>query len=283
DNLPDFEKNLDHLMTIFPNINIFGYTLLPGTEFFEKREEYSLVTLPVAGYGKAKGEYVVGCRTFSRDDGEEGYFLITAYVLLARGHMMPLTVRHLAQTERVGVSRILRACLHALVAEFAPEVEPEVDRDLRGNRMAVYESRAPLFVHCIAEPERTFAVIRRTVAAELRAQDAADLVAPTLAVLDLDRAFCPRSTPAETIVEEFDFAADRAAEDLGAMRPAAFEDLERSPDSAVALEIRHPGLVGSVLLDPDGGSWMRGRTVAVRRGDALPAPASETEAVAPSA
>ena len=282
DNLPDFERNLDHLMTVFPNINIFGYTLLPGTEFFEKREEYRLETLPVAGYGKAKGEYVVGCHTFSRDDGEEGYFLITAYVLLARGHVMPLAVRHLAQTARVGVSRILRACLHALVAEFAPEVEPEVERDLRGNRMAVYESRAPLFVRCIAEPERTFAVIRRTVTAELREQGVADLVAPTLAVLDLDRAFCPRSTPAETIVEEFDFAADRAAEDLGAMRPASLDDLERSSQRVVALEIRHPGLVGEVLLDPDGGSWMRGRTVAVHRGDGLPAPARETEAVAQS-
>ena len=47
-NLAEFEKNLDHLMTVFPNINIFGYTLLPGSEFFEKRDEYRLVTLPVA-------------------------------------------------------------------------------------------------------------------------------------------------------------------------------------------------------------------------------------------
>jgi hypothetical protein len=265
DNLADFERNLDHLMTVFPNINIFGYTLLPGTEFYEKREEYSLVTLPVAGYGKAKGEYVVGCHTFSRDEGEEGYFLITAYVLLARGHVMPLAVRHLAQTGRVGVCRILRACLHALVAEYGAEVEAEVERDLRGNRMAVYESRAPLFVRAIADLERTFAVIRRVVAGDLVAQGASDLVASTLAVLELDRAFCPRSTPAETIVCEFDFAADRASEALSAMQPAAADDLERTGEPVVALEIRHPGLVGEVLLDPDGGSWMRGRTVRVLR------------------
>src|SRR5690606_38820606 len=52
DTLREFETNLDHLFTIFPNINIFGYTLLPGTEFFERRDEYRLQTVPVAGYGK---------------------------------------------------------------------------------------------------------------------------------------------------------------------------------------------------------------------------------------
>ena len=29
DNLADFERNLDQLLATFPNINIFGYTLLP--------------------------------------------------------------------------------------------------------------------------------------------------------------------------------------------------------------------------------------------------------------
>ena len=60
DNLPSFEHNLDRLLATFPNINIFGYTLLPGTEFYEKREQYQIEAIPVAGYGKAKGEYVVG-------------------------------------------------------------------------------------------------------------------------------------------------------------------------------------------------------------------------------
>ena len=45
DNLPDFETNLDTLLAIFPNINIFGYTLLPGTEFYERREEYRIEPL----------------------------------------------------------------------------------------------------------------------------------------------------------------------------------------------------------------------------------------------
>ncbi len=108
DTLQEFEANLDHLLTVFPNINIFGYTLLPGTEFFDRREEYRLETIPVAGYGKAKGEYVVGCHTFTREQGEEGYFLIAAYIILSRGQLMPLTARHLAFSERLPVAAMLR-------------------------------------------------------------------------------------------------------------------------------------------------------------------------------
>ena len=51
DNLADFERNLDQLLSSFPNINIFGYTLLPGTEFYQRRQEYRIEAIPVAGYG----------------------------------------------------------------------------------------------------------------------------------------------------------------------------------------------------------------------------------------
>ena len=95
DDLASFERNLDRLLATFPNINIFGYTLLPGTEFYERREEYRIETLPVAGYGKAHGEYVVGCHTFARAEGEEGYFLITAHVILLSGYVLTHTARWL--------------------------------------------------------------------------------------------------------------------------------------------------------------------------------------------
>ena len=90
DNLPDFEHNLDQLLQVFPNLNIFAYTLLPGTEFYEKREEYRIETIPVAGYGKAKGEYVVACHSFDREQGLQGYLLITAHMLFAHGHNLAL-------------------------------------------------------------------------------------------------------------------------------------------------------------------------------------------------
>ena len=47
DTLEEFEDGLDHLMKVFPNINIFGYTLLPGTEFYDLREQYRLESKPV--------------------------------------------------------------------------------------------------------------------------------------------------------------------------------------------------------------------------------------------
>ena len=104
DTLASFEHNLDQLLVTFPNINIFGYTLLPGTEFYRKRHEYKIESVPVAGYGKAKGEYVVGCHTFSRAQGEEGYFLITAHILLIHGYILPRTMRFLALSGVPGIS-----------------------------------------------------------------------------------------------------------------------------------------------------------------------------------
>ncbi|MFM7144415.1 MAG: B12-binding domain-containing radical SAM protein [Alphaproteobacteria bacterium] len=261
DNLAEFERNLDHLMTVFPNINIFGYTLLPGTEFFEKRDEYRLVTLPVAGYGKAKGEYVVGCHTFPRDEGEEGYFLITSYVMMARGHVMPLAVRHLALSGGVPVSALLRSIMHELVAEFGAELEREIGVDLRGDRMAVYESRADLYLHCLADLDRTFGVIRRVVPRFLAEHGREDLVEGTMNVLELDRAFCPRTGPRTVESHRFAFAADRVADLLGRLHPAEPGDLASCEGVACAFDVDHPGLVGEVLRDPDGGSWMRGRIV----------------------
>jgi hypothetical protein len=61
----------------------------------------------------------------------------------------------------------------------------------------------------------------------------------------------------------FDFAADRVLEALG--------EMERPPADAftsgvgVEFEIHHPAQVGQVLVDPDGGAWMRGRIRSMRR------------------
>lgn len=279
DNLAEFERNLDHLMTVFPNINIFGYTLLPGTEFFEKRDEYRLVTLPVAGYGKAKGEYVVGCHTFPRDEGEEGYFLITSYVMLARGHVMPLAVRHLALSGGVPVSALLRAIMHELVAEFGGELERELGIDLRGDRMAVYESRADLYLRCLGDLDRTFGVIRRVVPRFLGEHGRGDLVEGTMNVLELDRAFCPRTGARSVERHRFAFAADRVAESLGRLHLPDPADLGTCDGVACAFDVDHPGLVGEVLRDPDGGSWMRGRIV-VPQGAPVPTDAAAETAQA---
>jgi hypothetical protein len=258
DTLREFEQNLDHLLTIFPNVNIFGYTLLPGTEFFERRAEYQLETIPVAGYGKAKGEYVIGCHTFSRDEGSEGYFLITAYIMLARGQMMPITARFTAFAGGISTTGLLRFVLRSLMLELGcgPVVNGEVDQ------MAAYESRAAIYLALLEQPERAYEVIRRATAAWFVEAGRSDLVPQAMKLLELDEALCPRVGPTRTIERSFGFPAHLVAERLGGMDPLDEGLLAR--DEPVELEIHHPARVGEVLQDPDGGLWMRGRIVASR-------------------
>ena len=253
DNLADFEANLDTLLATFPNINIFGYTLLPGTEFYERREEYQIQAVPVAGYGKAKGEYVVGSHSFDREQGEEGYFLITAHILLIHGHLLPLTVRLLALTGSVPVSPLLRAVLRGLLDEFGPAV-PGLDRD---DRLQVYESRAALYLAALAEPDRLYAAISDVVLGWLEDFHCDQ---PTLArirkTLLLDQKLCPRA--GQETRELFDPGFDaigvtRALDAMELPRDDAFESRDSSFD------LYHPGGVGEILTDPDGGSWIKGQ------------------------
>jgi len=248
DTLAEFEDNLDHLLTIFPNINIFGYTLLPGTEFFSRRDEYRLETLPVAGYGKAKGEYVVGCHTFPRTEGEEGYFLLAAYIVLARGQLMPFTTRHLAFAGIASVAGLLREVLHALLIAYEHTTD----------RMTVYEGRAELYVRLLNDRPRTYGVIGTVVGDWLARHNATALADDVTRVLALDEALCPRPGASHTIRQEFDFAADLVAGTLGRMdRPAG--SLLAENGGSVELHIEHPAGVGDIMLDPDGGEWVRGR------------------------
>lgn len=253
DTLEEFETNLDHLLTVFPNINIFGYTLLPGTEFYDRREEYQLQTRPVAGYGKAKGEYVIGCHTFSAADGEEGYFLIAAYITLARGQIMPLTTQLLAQSRQAPVAPMLRAVLRALIEEYATELPTNALTD----QIAAYESRSDLFLEFLADPDRTYDTIRNTVRNWLDANDATDLAPRALRVLEIDRALCPRFGDSTRSRHSFEFAADQTLETLSRMETPDPSLLDES--CTTELDIRHPGGVGEILRDPDGGSWVRGQ------------------------
>jgi hypothetical protein len=266
DNLNDFAANLDHLFSVFPHINIFAYTLLPGTEFYDRRDEYEIVAVPVAGYGKAKGEYVVGCHTFPREEGEEGYVLVASHVMLSRGHVIPYTLRLLALDRRASVSTLLRQVVRDLMEEFAATIPEAVHHE----RMAVYENRAALYLAFLADPERMYGRIATTVARHLEAHGASELWPRVEKLLALDRVLCPRTGPRVTIHERFDFAADRVLHALSAMTMPDDADLE---SGAVELEIVHPAEVGVVLVDPDGGSWMRGRVrSATRAGERTAAP-----------
>jgi len=256
DTLAEFESNLDHLFTVFPNINIFGYTLLPGTEFYELRDEYRLETIPVAGYGKARGEYVVGCHTFSRDQGEEGYFLITAYIILARGQLMPLTARHLAFSGRVEVAALLRTVLRDLLDEFRGDAPDVVGED----RMAVYEGRAALFQLFIANHVRSYASIQRSIESWLIEHGAADLQDEARRLLQVDEAVCPSVGEKQIRERYLDFDAAAVEKTLGRMEPVAPALLIPAEPRRFRIEV--PGGVGRVMMDPDGGAWVRGNFVA---------------------
>lgn len=249
DNLADFERNLDTLLATFPNINIFGYTLLPGTEFYRRRAEYRIEAIPVAGYGKAKGEYVVGCHSFSRDEGEEGYFLISAHILLVHGHIMPLTTRLLALQGEVPVSPLLRECLRALVdalAEALTNLDPH-------DRMGVYENRNAIYLAALKDRERLYTVLAEV----LEGHCLRNHKDPTLAlqVLALDAALCPRTGSENTVLADFEYRADKVCSSLSAMTLPAVEDCAARD---CTLKIHHPGGVGEILKDADGGSWLRG-------------------------
>ena len=249
DTLAEFEHNLDELLATFPNINIFGYTLLPGTEFYRRREEYQIEAIPVAGYGKAKGEYVVGCHSFDRDEGEEGYFLISAHILLVHGHIMPLTTRLLALRSEVPVSPMFRDILRALMSVLAPELENLKLQD----RMSVYEGRDQIYLAAIANSELVYQTIATVLEQHHRSHDADPQAA--MQILQLDQALCPRTGSEITLSKTFTFDAHANFNALAAM--------EKPPVAAVSegefsVEIHHPGGVGEILQVADGGSWLRG-------------------------
>ena len=252
DNLADFERNLDQLLATFPNINIFGYTLLPGTEFHARRREYHIEAIPVAGYGKARGEYVVGCHSFSRDEGEEGYFLISAHILLVHGHIMPLTTRLLALRKAVPVSPLLRAVLRALLEQLAQHV-PDLDG---ADRMAVYEQRDCIYLAALSRREQLYRIAAEVLEQHCRDHDQDPREA--LQALQIDAALCPREGGEITLQEQFGFDAVGLHRALASMElpPPAILD-----DRPCLLDIFHPGGVGDILLGADGGSWLSGSIV----------------------
>tara|TARA_R110002110_G_scaffold205066_7_gene417255 strand:- start:409826 stop:411715 length:1890 start_codon:yes stop_codon:yes gene_type:complete len=249
DNLPDFEKNLDQLLATFPNINIFGYTLLPGTEFYERRDEYRIEAIPVAGYGKAKGEYVVGCHSFDREQGEEGYFLISAHIVLVHGYIMPLTTRLLALAATVPVSGLLREVLRAMIDQVSSEVG---DLD-PGDRMQVYEKRNAIYLAALRDPSALYDNITRILTAYFNKHDADPVAA--LQALQLDQALCPRMGSEHTTDASFDFPALDVYRALATMTLWQSDAADCRP---CTLEIHHPGGVGDILQVADGGSWLRG-------------------------
>lgn len=266
DNLASFERHLDKLFAVFPTIHIFGYTLLPGTEFYDRREEYEISTRPVAGYGKAKGEYVVGCMSFSVEEGLEGYFLVAAHIVTSRGYIMPMTLRYLALCEAVPIGGLMRAVLHELCGEFSGDIPGLADAD----PMGVYELREELFVATLTHRDRTYACVNRVAGqwVDDHVADRAEAAAlrhRVAQLLELDRAFAPRTGESREAVARFGFDANRVLDELEGMELPGPE-LFASRPTEVGIHI--PGGVGDVIRDPDGAVWIHAERVSHRKASA---------------
>jgi tRNA A37 methylthiotransferase MiaB len=259
DNLASFEQHLDQLFAVFPTIHIFGYTLLPGTEFYDKREEYQIETLPVAGYGKAKGEYVVGCMSFPIEEGLEGYFLITAHMIMSRGYLVPMTLRYLALSKALPVAGMMRAVLHELCREFSSEI-PQLNS---AEKLSVYECRNELFVTALSHPERTYANVQRVTAQWIDEHvdnqvEAAGLKHRVFQLLELDQVFAPRTGATREVTATFDFDANAIMDTLESMELPLPELFATQPTE---IDIHIPGGLGDLIKDPDGGIWIHAERI----------------------
>jgi hypothetical protein len=164
----------------------------------------------------------------------------------------------------VPVSALFRAALRGIALEFASDL-PALDLQ---DRMCVYENRDQLYIAALQKPRALYRALDAALSDWLTQHDAGpELVAHARAVLAIDAAFCPRVGAKHVIEESFEFDAARVAYHLNRM--------ELPPDDAFSarasqLRIQHPGGVGEVLKDPDGGSWFRGQ-VQASHPDAEPA------------
>ena len=256
DNLADFERNLDKLIATFPNVNIFTYNLLPGTEFYEKRFEYQIETVPVAGYGRAKGEYVIGCHTFSVEEGLEGYFLIAAHMVLVHGTLLPFTIRYLALEASIPASPLLRAILKKLLEHYGHIITSSPVNEMTvHDKLQIYENRAELYVALFDDIDNSFHIISAAIHEWLDAHDAEPALHKRVDVmLALDKALCPRKGNPSTEVHHFAADAPSIIRALEAMDLPTVDDFMANS----SLRVAYPGGVGTVLKDPDGGSWIRG-------------------------
>jgi hypothetical protein len=135
----------------------------------------------------------------------------------------------------------------------------------------VYENRNRLYLRALAEPQRSFEVIHRSLTAWLEAcETGAALRHNALQLLKLDALLCPRTGTECQLETQLDFDAQAIFDALAAMdvpSASAFDHQSRT------VHIKHPGGVGEILLDADGGSWLRGEL------QAPPTPVVQTQAL----
>jgi hypothetical protein len=202
DTIDDLLANLDELFSIFPDVQLYGFVLLPGTEFFERRYEYEIGTEHLSPYDGLRGDYVVSTLSCSRADAVRGYLAIAAQMVLTGTGVMPLTIRYLAMRGEMSASSVLLDVLEGLVKAY-----PEALSGAHANDdLAVFECRVALRLAALRDRERTFAIVRERIQDQVSAASNGSLKR-ILQVVALDEALSapPGLWDARTI--EFDFHA----------------------------------------------------------------------------
>jgi hypothetical protein len=224
--LAEFEKNLDQLTAVFPSHTVYPYAMLPGTELFERRQEYAIETVELAPYGLARAPYIISCKTFDRAQGHEGYMLITACILLYRGAILPLTLRYAALRGEVSMSLLLKAAFREVLRQFN-----ERSALLRGaDATVVFEKREFVYRWILWNRAEAFAAMRQGVLRALAENGGESWLPIAARLLSLDEAMCPRKEGAYTEQVSFDFAAQEVVDALDRMQlpgPESFATAEQ--------------------------------------------------------
>jgi hypothetical protein len=172
---------------------------------------------------------------------------------------------------------LFRVALRAIANEFASDL-PDLDLS---DRMVVYENRDRLYLCALAQLPRLYAVLRGTLEQWLRTHDGDDeFVRDALSVLAIDQALCPRGGRAHVLSQAFSFDAEQVAYHLNRMELPPKAAFAQSAQDSHSLRIAHPGGVGEVLKDPDGGSWFRGQIEQPKSAPTSPVTATGSEQLA---
>ncbi len=83
-------------------------------------------------------------------------------------------------------------------------------------------------------------------------------------VLQVDEALCPSTGEAHLRRRYLDFEAEAVEAALARMESVAPADIVGGEIREVPVEI--PGGVGDIMMDPDGGAWVRGKFAVGGRG-----------------
>ena len=96
-------------------------------------------------------------------------------------------------------------------------------------------------------------------------------------LLEIDRAFAPRTGESRETVARFEFDANSVLDTLEGMELPA-------PDlflpQATEVEIHIPGGVGDVILDPDGGVWIHAERISSKEAHAARLKSATIESLA---